>query len=206
MKGKVSREMLLSVGLDLMSVRGVSGVTLGQLATGSAMSKSGLFAHFRSKEQLQIDLLDKMAEVADCVVVVPAMQEPRGFPRFKTLVNLWFGWPHRAGLSGGCPIAAALFELDDLEGGVRAHAQKLEARWRDLLEQLVREAIEEGHLSAETDVKQSVWELLGIYLSHHVSSRFLRDEDASSRAERAFAGLVKRMQPQNIPIHLQKKA
>jgi AcrR family transcriptional regulator len=189
MKGKVSREMLLSVGLDLMSVRGVSGVTLGQLATGSAMSKSGLFAHFRSKEQLQIDLLDKMAEVADCVVV-----------------NLWFGWPHRAGLSGGCPIAAALFELDDLEGGVRAHAQKLEARWRDLLEQLVREAIEEGHLSAETDVKQSVWELLGIYLSHHVSSRFLRDEDASSRAERAFAGLVKRMQPQNIPIHLQKKA
>lgn len=182
----------MRVGLDQMSVHGVSGVSLGQLAGASGLSKSGLFAHFRSKEQLQVDLLDETARTADRIVVEPAMQAAPGLPRLNALVGRWFGWSRRAGLGGGCPVAAALFELDDVEGEVRAHVRRLDEQWRALLRQLVAEAVTEGHLSPGTDVEQFVWELCGIYLAHHVSSRFLRDEGADARARAAFDALVGR--------------
>ncbi|WP_428697773.1 TetR/AcrR family transcriptional regulator [Stappia sp.] len=192
MKSSETKQKLLTIGLDQVSVRGLSGVTLGQLASASGLSKSGLFAHFKSKEQLQIELLEEMARTADRTVVVPAMREATGLPRLKALVDLWFGWPHRAGLEGGCPAAAALFELDDIDTVVREHVCKLEAQWRLLLLQIVRDAVAEKHLSAETDVEQFVWELGGIYLAHHASSRFLRDNEADTRARQAFDALLAR--------------
>jgi AcrR family transcriptional regulator len=195
MKGADTKERLLHIGLDQTSVHGLGGVTLGQLASASGLSKSGLFAHFRSKEQLQIDLLDVTAQLGDRVILEPAMAEAEGLPRLIAAVDLWFGWSGRAGLSGGCPVAGAIFELDDIDGDVRNHAAKIEARWREQLSTLVLEARFLGHLSADTDIDQFVWELYGIYLSHHVSSRFLRDVDATVRAKAAFNGLVRRHQP-----------
>lgn len=192
MKRTETRNRLLRVGLDQMSVNGISGVTLGQLADGAGLSKSGLFAHFKSKEQLQIDLLDEMATTADRVVVKPAMKEEPGLPRLRLLVDLWFGWSGRAGLRGGCPLAAAMFELDDLDGEVRQHAAAFEAHWRGVLSELVDEAVAAGHLAKGTDTNQFVWELCGIYLGHHASSRFLRDPNADDRARRAFEALVDR--------------
>jgi AcrR family transcriptional regulator len=192
MKGGETKERLLAAGLEQTSVHGLSGVTLGQLASATGLSKSGLFAHFRSKQQLQIELLDEAARTADRTVIQPAMRAPKGLPQLKTLVDLWFGWPRRAGLSGGCPGAAALFELDDVDGEVRAHAAKTEEQWRQVLLQIVRDAVAEGHLSAQTDAEQFVWELCGIYLGHHASSRFLRDEDAGARAKLAFEALLHR--------------
>jgi AcrR family transcriptional regulator len=182
-----------------MSVHGLSGVTLGQLATASGLSKSGLFAHFRSKERLQVDLLDESAQVSERTVVQPAMLATIGLPRLQSLVGLWFGWSKRAGLSGGCPVAAALFELDDIEGEVRSHALRLEEHWRQLLCQLVREAVDEGHLAGNTDVEQFVWELCGIYLSHHVSLRFHRSSDADARAKTAFEALLRRFRGPRFP-------
>jgi AcrR family transcriptional regulator len=195
MKGNETKGRLLQIGLDQMSVHGLSGLSLGQLATASGLSKSGLFAHFRSKEQLQIELLNEMAQFAERVVVQPAMLAPEGLPRLVAVMKLWLGWSRRAGLSGGCPVAAALFELDDIEGEIRAHAAKLEQHWRDQLRQLILEAKWLSHLSDETDVDQFVWELSGIYLSHHVSSRFLREDAADARAETAFEALVERHRP-----------
>jgi AcrR family transcriptional regulator len=192
MKGSETKERLLQIGLDQMSVHGLGGLTLGQLATASGLSKSGLFAHFRSKEQLQIELLDVMTMAAGRVVVEPAMQAAEGLPRLVAIMDHWLGWSRRAGLSGGCPVAAALFELDDIEGEVRAHAAKLEERWREQLRQFVLEAKWLSHLSDETDVDQFIWELCGIYLSHHVSSRFLREDNADARAKTAFESLIQR--------------
>jgi AcrR family transcriptional regulator len=197
MKAIKTKGRLLQIGLDQMSVHGLSGMSLGQLATASGLSKSGLFAHFRSKEQLQIELLDEMAQFAERVVVQPAMLAAEGLPRLVALMKLWLGWSRRAGLSGGCPVAAALFELDDIEGEIRAHAAKLEQHWRDQLRQLVLEAKWLSHLANETDVDQFVWELSGIYLGHHVSSRFLREDAADARAETAFEALVERHRPKD---------
>lgn len=195
MKGNDTKDRLLRTGLDQMSVSGLSGVTLGQLASATGMSKSGLFAHFRSKEQLQIELLNEMAETANHIVVEPAFQATQGLPRLEALMDRWLGWSRRAGLTGGCPVAAALFELDDVESEVRSHAAKLETHWRELLAGLVLEARSLDHLSAETDIDQFVWELCGIYLSHHVSSRFHRDGAADVRARTAFRALVRRHEP-----------
>src|ERR1700741_2054295 len=127
-----------------MSRAGLAWGTLGGLAGDVGMSKSGLFAHFRSKDAVQIALLDRMAEVANRVVVAPAMAQPAGLARLQALVGNWIGWAGRAGRSGGCPVAAALFELDDQVGEVRAKVEAMEANWRGLLGALTAEAMASG--------------------------------------------------------------
>src|SRR5437899_12510617 len=128
-----TRQRILDRGLALASRSGLSGVTLGVLADQVGMSKSGLFAHFHSKEEVQIGLLQFMAEFAQARVVAPAMQEEVGMPRLRALVANWLGWAKRAGLPGGCPVAAGMFEFDDIEGPVRDKIQAMEKEWRDRL-------------------------------------------------------------------------
>lgn len=192
-----TRDRILESGANLLSKAGLSGVTIGTLADLSGMSKSGLFAHFRSKEELQIRLLERSAEIAGKHVVGPAMAAPDGLPRFKALVQNWLGWTKKAGLDGGCPVAAGLFELDDSEGPVRDHLLEMERTWRNLLSDHVRRAVELGQLRRDLDVDQFVWELGGIYLSHHVSARFLRDRKADLRAATALDSLLERALPRS---------
>jgi AcrR family transcriptional regulator len=190
-----TRERILHQGLALMSQSGLSGVTLGVLADQVGMSKSGLFAHFRSKEDVQIELLSHMAEFAMAHVVEPSMKAGEGLPRLQALVRNWFGWAQRAGLPGGCPVAAGLFEFDDVEGRVRNKILEMEGQWRLTLTELVQRAVELGHLRRDLDVDQFVWELCGIYLGHHAAHRFLRSADADRRAQTAFQALVDRAMP-----------
>jgi AcrR family transcriptional regulator len=187
-----TRERILHQGLALMSQSGLGGVTLGVLAEQVGMSKSGLFAHFRSKEDVQIELLSHMAEFAAAHVIEPSMKAGEGLPRLRALVRNWFGWAQRAGLPGGCPVAAGLFEFDDVEGRVRNKILEMEGQWRRLLTELVERAVELGHLRRDLDVEQFVWELSGIYLGHHAAHRFLRSADADSRAQTAFQALLDR--------------
>src|SRR5260370_24150956 len=156
-----------------MSQSGLGGVTLGVLADQVGMSKSGLFAHFRSKEDVQIELLSHMGEFAMAHVVEPSMKADEGLPRLQALVRNWFGWAQRAGLPGGCPVAAGLFEFDDVEGRVRNKILEIEAEFRGLLTGLVQRAVDHGHLRKDLDVDQFVWELCGISLGHHAAHRFL---------------------------------
>src|SRR5208283_4156944 len=149
-----TRERILQQGLALMSKSGLAGVTLGVLADLVGMSKSGLFAHFRSKEDVQIELLNHTAEFATERVLLPSMASAEGLPRLRALVRNWFGWAQRAGLPGGCPVAAGLFEFDDVEGRVRNKILEMESEWRGLLTNLVQRAVELGHLRRELDVEQ----------------------------------------------------
>jgi len=190
-----TRERILDQGLALMSQAGLEGVTLGVLADQVGMSKSGLFAHFRSKEEVQIRLLEHTAVVGAAYIIAPSMKEPEGLPRLKALVKNWFGWAPRAGLPGGCPVAAGMFEFDDVEGPVRDKISAMEAEWRGLLTKTVADAISLGHLRGDLDAAQFVWELCGIYLSHHVAQRFLKSPDADRRAQTAFAALLERAAP-----------
>jgi len=196
--GKVAastHDRILEQGLALMSQSGLAGVTLGVLAEQVGMSKSGLFAHFRSKAEVQIGLLQYTAQFATAQVVQPAMNADEGLPRLKALVRHWFGWAQRAGLPGGCPVAAGLFEFDDVEGTVRNEILAMESQWRGLLKQLVQQAIERGHLRQDLDVEQFIWELCSIYLGHHAAHRFLRAADADRRANIAFQALLDRALP-----------
>jgi AcrR family transcriptional regulator len=175
-----------------MSQSGLNGVTLGLLANHVGMSKSGLFAHFSSKEDVQLQLLTHMAEFVMEHVVRPSMTAHDGLPRLRALVRNWFGWAERAGLPGGCPVAAGLFEFDDVEGRVRNKILEMEAAWQRMLVRIVERAVELGHLRRGLDVDQFVWELGGIYLAHHAAHRFLRSADADYRAQTAFRALLDR--------------
>ncbi len=193
----LSKDRILDSGSNLLSLSGLGGITLGTLADRSGMSKSGLFAHFRSKDELQIQLLEHTAKIASAHVVVPAFAAEKGLPRLRALVERWLGWTRQAGLEGGCPVAAGMFELDDGSGPVRDCLLQMEAYWRGLLLQLTREAVDHGHLRSDLEAEQFVWELCGIYLSHHASLRFLRDPDSDARAGAAFEALLERAIPQS---------
>jgi AcrR family transcriptional regulator len=182
---------VIGEGLQALSEGGLASVTIGRLAEATGLSKSGLFAHFRSREALELALLEEAVRIARDHVVEPAMRNPAGLPRLMALMGLWFGWSARAGLRGGCPIAAALFELDDAAGVVRDRVAALDEEWRALLRTHVRQAIDLGHLHAG-EVDQVVWELCGIYLAHHSSMRFHRDPEADRRAQNALVALLRR--------------
>jgi AcrR family transcriptional regulator len=185
-----TRERILQEGLNLISTAGFAGVTLGVLAERTRLSKSGLFAHFGSKEEVQLGILDQLAITSAQTIVTPALLAPEGLSRLKAVVHNWLGWSAKAGLAGGCPVAAGLFELDDAEGAVRNHLLVKENEWREFLVTLTRSAIMYKELRPTLDVDQFVWELQGIYLSHHASSRFVRDPNADKRAHAAFDRLL----------------
>jgi AcrR family transcriptional regulator len=192
MKADTTRARVIEEGLQALSQGGLAAVTIGCLAAATGLSKSGLFAHFRSREALELALLEETDRVARKHVVEPAMRNPAGLPRLMALVGLWFGWSARAGLRGGCPIAAALFELDDATGLVRDRVAALDAAWRTLLRTHVQQAVDLGHLHAGTEVDQVVWELCGIYLAHHSAMRFHHDPEADRRAREALLALLRR--------------
>jgi AcrR family transcriptional regulator len=190
-----TRSRILDCGANLLSTSGLSGITIGTLAEQTGMSKSGLFAHFGSKEEVQLALLEYTAQIAAEHVVAPAMRADEGLPRLKALVHNWLGWTARAGLAGGCPVAAGMFELDDSDGPVRKCLLQMESSWRAFLREHVTRAIDLGHLHRRLDVEQFIWELCGIYLSHHASVRFVKDAMADARARTAFEALLERSLP-----------
>lgn len=192
--GKTTKVRILKEGVDLLSRGGFAGVTLGVLAQQTGMSKSGLFAHFRSKDEVQLELLEEISRIGFASFVQPAMQSAPGLARLNAVVYGWLGWTEKAGLGGGCPVAAGMFEFDDAprSNPVRQQLVSMEERWRGQLTQLVKEAIKSGEFRLDLDVDQFVWELCGIYLNHHASHRFIGDPLALDRAERAFESLIER--------------
>ncbi len=195
-KSESTHRRILGRGLEIVSERGLAGVSLGGLAGRAELSKSGLFAHFRSKEELQVELLRAAEEALRREVFAPAMEAPEGLPRLRALVRRWLGWASRSGLPGGCPLYGAAFELDDVEGPVRDYLTESKREWSGMLEGLVRKAVALGHLRGDLDAAQFVWELDGIYLAHHVSQRLVRDPDADARANAAFEALVASSRPE----------
>jgi hypothetical protein len=133
------------------------------------------------------------------------MAADEGLPRLLALVANWFGWAQRAGLPGGCPVAAGLFEFDDIEGRVRNKILEMENQFRGLLTGLVQRAVELGHLRRDLNVDQFVWELCGIYLGHHAAHRFLRAKDAETRAGVALEALIERAVPLSVQRSVGKR-
>jgi len=187
-KGLQTRERILDTAFRLAAREGLDGLSLSTLAGELGLSKSGLFAHFTSKEELQLEMLREASRQFVDMVMTPAFQKGRGLPRLKALFDNWRQW--MTSLPGGCIFVAASAELDDREGPVRALVVEQQ---RELLKALARTAricVEEGHFRADLDVDQFAFDVLGIYLAFHEIHRLLREPRAEQRARRSFARLV----------------
>jgi AcrR family transcriptional regulator len=189
-KGDETLQRILQEGLELASLQGLAGVSLAPLADRAKLSKSGLFAHFRSKEALQLKLLETAEALFKTEVIEPARAAPQGLARLETLFERWLGWSGRAGLPGGCPFAAAATDYDDRDGPVRERLVASQREWIGILRKAVDECVALGQLRKEIDSAQLAFEISGIYLMHHFASRLLRNAAATARARTAFDRLI----------------
>jgi AcrR family transcriptional regulator len=185
-----TRQRVLKNALQIASVQGIQGTTIGAVAKESKLSKSGLFCHFQSKEMMQIAILDTAEELFLENVISKAKKETPGLNRLRSLFTGWLGWTQRSGLAGGCPFVHAVSEYGALSESVQ---EKVIAVQKTLLETLGKQAyvaIKRGELTSDTDVEQLVFEMLGIYLGHHWNMRIGTIGSNDFRAIKAFERLL----------------
>jgi AcrR family transcriptional regulator len=196
-KGFETRQRILEHGLELVSQEGFAGVSIGRLAEGTRLSKSGLFAHFGSLESLYIALLQHAAELARKDVMEVALRQPKGLPQLQTYFERLLGWATRSGLPGGCPFVSASSEFDDVEGPVRDYVIKTLGGMIEFFTTLIKDAVAEKHLRKTVDANYIAWQLFGIYATHHTMQRLMRNPNADRVAKRAFQELL---EPYLLPV------
>ena len=191
-KGEQTRATILDAALAIASRLGVEGLTIGSLADATGMSKSGLFAHFGSREELQLAVLEHAAQRFGDRVLRPALKIDRGLPRMRALFERWLDWTNESGLPGGCIMISAAAEYDDRPGPIRDSVIAYQRLGASIEEKAVRLAMEEGHLRPDTDPEQIAFEMLGIVLANHNHRRLLGDKEARKRSLIAFEELIAR--------------
>ncbi|MDY7226212.1 TetR/AcrR family transcriptional regulator [Hyalangium rubrum] len=189
-KGELTRQAILERAVRLASRVGLQGLTIGGLADELQLSKSGLFAHFRSKASLEVEVLEAATTLFTEVVIRPALARPRGEARIRALFERWLDWGRSAAMEGGCIFVAAAAELDDTPGPARDALVQSQRDWMDCLAQTARTAINERHFRPDVDPEQFAFELYGIMLVHHHAARLMRDPQAEQRSRRAFESLL----------------
>lgn len=191
-KGERTKAAILDEALRIVSKAGLDGLTIGTLAEATGMSKSGLFAHFGSREELLLAVLAHgQAEFTE-VVFQPALAKPRGLPRLRAMFTHWLDWTESAELPGGCPMIGGASEFDDRPGPVRDMLAGGQRTWIETLKRAVRQGVEEGQLAAETDPEQIAFEIFGIALVVHHHRRLLGYRKARERALIALDSLLER--------------
>ena len=188
-KGEQTRAAILACALDLAARVGLEGLTIGALAEGMRMSKSGVFAHFGSREELQIAVLQAYGREFVDDILRPALTAPRGLPRLEALFDRWL---RRTTLEAerGCLLIAGATEYDDRPGPVRDVLVGMVRGWKRELSRTIAQAVEAGHLAPDTDATDLVFELYGVILSLHHDTRLLGSASAPRRARRTFIRLL----------------
>ncbi|MBQ5949120.1 TetR/AcrR family transcriptional regulator [Massilia sp. ST3] len=188
-KGEQTRAAILDVALELASRNGLEGLTIGLLADRMSMSKSGVFAHFGSREDLQLEVVKLYHHRFEQEVFYPSIKEPRGLPR---LVAMFSRWIKRVSveIASGCIYISGAVEYDDRPGPIRDELVSMVMAWQNALLRCVRQSIEVGHLRADTDAEQLVYEMYGMILALHHDARFLRAPGAVERAKAGFDRLI----------------
>ncbi len=184
-KGRQTRAAILDAALGLASHMGLEGLSIGALAEVTQMSKSGVFAHFGSREELQISVIREYHARFEEEVFFPAIREPRGLPRLRALFERWI---RRVSveLDSGCIYISGAVEFDDRPGPVRDALAAMVRAWHAALQRAIRIGIEAGHLRQDTDPTQMLFELHGLILALHHDARFLRTPGALDRARAGF--------------------
>jgi AcrR family transcriptional regulator len=184
-KGQQTRAAILDAALGQASHVGLEGLSIGALAEVTQMSKSGVFAHFGSREELQISVVREYNAKFEEEVFYPALAEPRGLPRLRALFERWVKRV-TVEIDSGCIYISGAVEFDDRPGPVRDALVSMVRAWHSALERAIRIAVEEGHLKPDTDAMQLLFELHGLILALHHDARFLRLPGAMERVQRAF--------------------
>jgi AcrR family transcriptional regulator len=188
-KGEETRASILDAAVRLAATDGFAALTIGVLATKTGMSKSGLFAHFGSKEDLQIATLEEATRLYNEVAFLPALRAPRGLKRLGALAENWLLWTERSALQA-CPMMAALAEFDDKPGAVRDALLHQMQRMNDEIIRAVNMTIDSGEFAAETDSAQFAFEMFGIVATCYRSRSLFQDPKANDRARIAFRRLI----------------
>lgn len=188
-KGRQTHAAILDAALGLASRSGLEGLSIGTLADVMHMSKSGVFAHFGSREELQICVIREYHQRFEAEVFVPAMSAARGLPRLTVLFDRWV---RRVSVEvdAGCIYISGAVEFDDRPGPVRDALAQMVLAWHQALHRAILQAVDLGQLRADTDPLQLLFETHGLILSLHHDARFLRSAGAVDRARRGFARLI----------------
>ena len=190
-KGRQTKAAIVDAALGLATQIGLEGLSIGALAEVMQMSKSGVFAHFGSREELQISVVLEYHTRFEEEVFFPALAAPRGLPRLRALFD---NWMQRTSveLDSGCIYISGAVEFDDRPGPVRDALASSVNTWLDAMRRAVELAVREGHLRADTDATQMGFEIHAQILALHYEARFLRSPGSLQRAQRAFDGIVQR--------------
>ncbi|WP_149193417.1 TetR/AcrR family transcriptional regulator [Luteimonas suaedae] len=189
-KGASTRETILGRAYTHACVNGLEGLTIGTLAEQVGMSKSGVFAHFGSREDLQLAVLDHAGDRFVAHVLLPALKARRGLPRLRAIVAAWIDWVRHSS-DGGCLFLAAASEYDDRPGPLRDRLLAHETRWRAELARAIRLAVDSGELRADTDAEQFAFEIYGLALAVHHDAGLFGYEASAKRGQTAFERLIR---------------
>jgi AcrR family transcriptional regulator len=188
-KGELTRAAILDVALDLASRDGLEGLTIGLLADKMNMSKSGVFAHFGSREDLQLEVLKLYHHRFEQEVFFPSVKEPRGIQRLKAMFARWVKRVS-VEVASGCIYISGAVEYDDRPGPIREELMAMVGAWQGALLRCVKQSVECGDLKADTDPQQLVYEMYGLILALHHDARFLRIPGSLERAGKGFERLI----------------
>jgi AcrR family transcriptional regulator len=183
-----TREKILARAVQIASVRGLAATSIGDLAEAVGMSKSGLFAHFASKEQLEIAVLDEAMRLLRQHVIEPSEQLPAGLPRLHALLDKDVDYATGSVFEGGCFFAAAAHELDGREGAVRDRLVQILDEWDDLLKAQLQEGKAKGEIRQDVVVDTFLFVATGMSLACNWVSQLRRDRARASREARAMIG------------------
>ena len=190
-KGRQTRAAILDAALGLASHMGLEGLSIGALADLMGMSKSGVFAHFGSREELQISVVREYHARFEAEVFQPCMKEPRGLPRLRALFERWVRRVSQE-IDSGCIYISGAVEFDDRPGPVRDALVEMVRAWHQALGRAIELAVEAGHLPADADPQQMLFEIHGLILALHHDARFLRTPGALDRARAGFERILNR--------------
>ena len=185
---------ILDTALEMAATDGLESLTVGEVAKRMGLSKSGVFSRIGSREALQRAVIAEYDRRFLADVFVPAMREPRGLPRLNAIVRLWLQRAADVEMRTGCIYCAGAFEYDDRDGPLRDLLLAGIQNWRAALRRTVVQAIDAGHLRADTDADQLVFEVDGLFVALMREARFMRDPRAASRAWTAYERLLRSVQ------------
>jgi len=191
LRGEKTRELVLSSAVDIASAEGLEGLTIGLLAKDVGMSKSGLFAHFGSKAQLQLATIDRAKALFLQKVVEPSMERPEGLPRLYAMQSNWISYVQNETFRGGCFFAAASAEFDGRPGPIRERIASLTKYWRELLETEAVRAKELGHIDQRTDPALLAFQLHAFLQEANWAYQLLGDRGTFDQARAATQALLR---------------